>query len=386
MSEHTHPEREPKFQRAPKATGLAVGEDGPTIDPDGGDFGAGVILGVSLITRGEALGHDAYVDQFFVQQVHDKVGQAGGVGVKSRFTHPGLSADGLGHFLGRLKNPKFVDDGDRVLADLHLAEAARHAPDGDLSAYVLKMAKEDPAAFGTSIVFSRDRGEEARFSAEHQDKDGKFKSPDEKNGKNLRHFRLAALHAGDVVDDPAANPDGLFHRGAELAKTAEAVLDYSLGRSDEMPDETSLDIHPERIKGFLSKYLADNGLSIVNVDELQRNSEASNSQNDEPATLEQLKEACPDADSDFYVGQLEAKATSGKALSAWLSELSKRLSERNEEIEQLQKQLAVNDEAEEHGASFSGDDGDDGDTKKSPLGEKLGRYAANLKFLEPSNN
>jgi hypothetical protein len=75
-------------------------------------------------------------------------------GVKARFTHPGLSSDGMGRYLGRLTNAQTV--GDQVFADLHFAEAATKTPDGNLADYVMTLAAEDPEAFGLSIVFEHD--------------------------------------------------------------------------------------------------------------------------------------------------------------------------------------------------------------------------------------
>ncbi|AMV16591.1 hypothetical protein [Planctomyces sp. SH-PL14] len=50
-------------------------------------FEAGLIEGVSLITEGEALGHEAWIDSVFAQQVADAL-NASEKGVKSRFTIP----------------------------------------------------------------------------------------------------------------------------------------------------------------------------------------------------------------------------------------------------------------------------------------------------------
>ena len=48
-----------------------------TIDPEGGSQGAGVILGASLIAKGEALGHDFFVDDVALDQVTE-LGRDGG--------------------------------------------------------------------------------------------------------------------------------------------------------------------------------------------------------------------------------------------------------------------------------------------------------------------
>jgi hypothetical protein len=251
--------------RASPARGLAAGTaDAPQIDPKGGDFGGGLIRGFSVIARGEALGHEMWVDALTLQQVADGINATDGVGLKMRFTHPGLSSDGMGKYLGRAKNASVV--GDQVLADAHLNPTAQQSPDGDLSGYVMNLAKTDPAAFGASIVFAHDPDAEDAFIEANGGGDwfdpGDFQSPDPENVGNFPHVRVAELRAADVVDDPAANPTGLFHRGQEFAVEAEALASYALGLSSSRPQLGELGIDPDRAKQFLGRYLARHNLQL----------------------------------------------------------------------------------------------------------------------------
>lgn len=246
--------------RAEPAHGLKAGQAEPPIDRKGGDQGAGIIRQAAIVTRGEALGHGYWLDRTFLQATADAI-NARPQGVKSRFTHPGLSSDGLGKFLGRAKNATI--DGDVVRADIHFSEMAHKTPDGDLAEYVMGLAEEDPEAFGTSIVYMPDWGEEDRFEAEHEDEKGHFKSPDPDNVDNLPHARLHELWAADVVDEPAANPSGLFHRGQEIAQEADALLSYSLGLSRERPARKQFDVDPDRVSGFVNRFLESHGLKVV---------------------------------------------------------------------------------------------------------------------------
>ncbi len=225
------------------------------------DREARVIRGFSVITRGEALGHGLWIDHTFLDQVA-RSGRAEGRGLKARFTHPGLSGDGLGKALGRAKN--FTRSGDRVYADLHLLKSASETPDGDLAGYVMDLAEEDPGLFGASIVFDSDMAAMDRFTAEHTGHGGAFKSPDDDNRRNYPHARLGRLWAADIVDDPAANPAGLFSfpAGSELAARAEGILAYALGISEDMPPELAGGPHPERARAFVQEFLARHGLKI----------------------------------------------------------------------------------------------------------------------------
>jgi hypothetical protein len=245
------------------------------IERDGGDFGAGLIKRTAVISHGEALGHGLWIDSDFLAETADAINLTGTQGVKARFTHPDASGDSLGSYLGRVKDAR-VEAG-RVLADLHLAQSAHETPDGDLAGYVMTLAEEDPAAFGQSISFTRDIDAEERFLAdngadpEDTDENGLdelgFLSPDELNANNLRHARLAELRAVDSVDEPAANPDGLFHAGQRrIARDAERLIGFALGVSNTPPTETAFNIEPGRAAGFVSRYLKRNGLELRAVD------------------------------------------------------------------------------------------------------------------------
>jgi hypothetical protein len=231
----------------------------PRVDRTGGHFGAGLLTGVAVITRGEARGHYEWIDQFAVEQVAT-LGNKASNGVKSRFAHPGLSADGLGTMLGRMKN--FRVDGDRALADLHFQKSAHNTPDGDLATYVMDMAEEDAAALATSIVFDPDWGEMDRFIAEHEDEDGYFRSPDDENTNNFEHIRVAKLWADDVVDEPAANPDGLFRKGHEIAEEADRLCEFALGLSSDRPVLKHLSVDAQRISEYAARFLDSHQLEL----------------------------------------------------------------------------------------------------------------------------
>ncbi|KKN81140.1 hypothetical protein LCGC14_0323590 [marine sediment metagenome] len=259
-----------KWQRGPTAHGFENLKS--NVVRSGGDSGAGLISRFSVITRGEALGHEMWIDRDFLQQTADAINANGRQGIKSRFTHPGLSGDGLGRFLGRVKDARVI--GTQTFADLHISETAHDTPDGDLGSFVMDLAEKEPDMFGTSIVFSRSESDEAAFIADHKDKRGRFVSPDRNNAQNFVHARLQELRADDVVDEPAANPHGMFHRGDEIARDAEDLLCYSLGLTETVPSLTELDIDPTRVAEYLKKFLARRGLRIVSASDLLARCEA----------------------------------------------------------------------------------------------------------------
>lgn len=248
-------------------TGRAKAAAKPAIDMAGGMFGAGIIRNVSVITTGEALGHELWIDSEFLKQTSDAIQAAGARGVKSRFTHPGMSSDGLGRHLGRINNARV--EGNQVIGDLHFAKSAHSTPDGNLAEYVAQLVSEDSTAAGLSIVFMRDRGAESRFMLDNgAEMDGSwldssgFKSPDAANSENYPHARLAELRAADLVDEPAANPDGMFDTNP-VVREADKALAYALGLTTEKPAGEMFGVNPERAAAFVTRFLSTRGLEVT---------------------------------------------------------------------------------------------------------------------------
>lgn len=126
-------------------------------------------------------------------------------GLKARFTHPTLSGDGLGTFLGRTRNVQLgvvqvERNGEHlelnaVRGDLHLDPTAFSTPNGDLGNYIMDLAESDPDAFSSSLVVKP----EERWRLE------KGKRATDENGVELPPiWDPIELHASDVVDSGAA--------------------------------------------------------------------------------------------------------------------------------------------------------------------------------------
>lgn len=264
-------ETKPKSLRVGTAAALATVIEGSRVDRTGGKYRAGLIRGVSVLTRGEALGHGFWCDGVMLEQCLAFMQSVTERGLKCRFTHPGLCSDGLAKKLGVFLNPSLV--GDQVVADLHFNTFAHKTPEGDLAGYVMDRAAEEPEQFGTSIVFCSDWDAEDLFTDEHQQKvkteDNElryqFVSPDPLNVENLPHARIAELLGCDCVDDPAANPNGFFHRDLSTVKAAEQLFDFALGFSNERPQEVAFGVDPERVRQFVADYATRRGFSLKGV-------------------------------------------------------------------------------------------------------------------------
>jgi hypothetical protein len=230
-----------------------------------------VIFGFSVMTIGECLGHDCYADETTLKQIVE-FGNAPPNGVKTRFTHPGMSSDGMGKFLGRDKN--FYIEGNQVFADKHLSPRAFKTPSGDLGTYVMDLAESDPDMFGTSVVIKQ--------SVEHQlNADGTRKK--DATGKPLLPLlRVKKLFAVDVVDDPAANPGGFFSAASDApdwaARQATEVMDRLFG-------DASADVVQARVNDFMNRYLANKGKAM--------STETSAAGNSTAATTTPRNHGCP---------------------------------------------------------------------------------------------
>jgi hypothetical protein len=215
------------------------------------DREGGVIYGAAMMQAGDLNSGDVRpftADAETLQQV-EAMGNAARNGIKARFTHPNMSNDGMGSYLGRWTN--FRIDGDTVRADLHIADAAYTSPQGDLGNYVMDLAEQDPEAFGISMATQLDQQSYAEFEATYN------RESDREKRKSMRWpMRFTAIKAGDVVDSPAATRTGLFSLTEadprNLPAQATALLDTYFS---DAPAEAIR----ERINGFLNRYLASRG-------------------------------------------------------------------------------------------------------------------------------
>lgn len=238
---------EQRWFRADVCRGIELREGKPQVDRE-----AGVIYGYAVITKGPARGHHMHIDDTTLTQVVD-LGNRAKLGIKSRFDHPSASNTSMGTFLGRSKN--FRRAGDRVLADLHLSESAKEAPQGDLYAYVLGLAERDPQAFGASIVFEG--------QSEYQLNPDGTRKKDEHGDPLPPLARVETLLASDVVDEPAANPGGLFSAGDSLAAKVTAFLNRWAARELLPQLQASLAAHKE---DSMSTEIKDTGITVAHLE------------------------------------------------------------------------------------------------------------------------
>jgi hypothetical protein len=211
-------------------------------DVQGVDREKGRILGASVMELGSV--NDARPWDIDDEALNAVVafGNEKAKGVKARFTHPMMSSDGLGTYLGRWSN--FRRDGNAVRADLQIADVAFKSPKGDIGTYVMDLAEEDPEAFGNSAALRLDLKAMDKLKA----KDGRTK------------LRMQGLRAVDVVDDPAATRSGMFSLDADDPRDIPAVVCDFL---DTHFAGATPDVIRGRLNGLLSRYFDLRGLSMA---------------------------------------------------------------------------------------------------------------------------
>jgi len=223
----------------------------------------GVIEGVSVCTVGEAKGHGVNLDSEFIEDVR-AFGAEKKQGLKARYGHPNMSSTALGTFLGRFKN--FTVDGDHVRADLFLSNEAKVTPQGDLHAYVIGMATNEPDMFGTSIVFTPGkeyvRGDDGEKVYDFYDTDEWGCRFAKKEYEDMPiYVECEELHGCDAVDEPAAN-EGLFSAFSKetIAGQVTEFLDLHPEFWKQLESNPAivevLAHHGDKMDGFFNRYRA----------------------------------------------------------------------------------------------------------------------------------
>lgn len=206
------------------------------------DAEKGIIHDVVMCQVGEAKGHGMQLDQVFIDKIVELSWAAhGDSGMKCRFGHPTMCSPSLGTFIGRFYN--FRVEGERALAELHLDEVARKAPQGNLYDWVLEMAEKNPSFFGASICFD---------ILTYVDGDGNELVLDGEDDSPVGpvYPRPNAIYACDLVDDPAAT-DGLFSAKFNAQSFAVQVTTFL----DQHPEVFSyVEKNPDVIQTFMARY------------------------------------------------------------------------------------------------------------------------------------
>lgn len=197
------------------------------------DREAGILRGVSVITEGEAKGHDMIVDAITLQQVK-ACAETYVDGLRVKMDH----YTGIDAMVGVLRD--FVIDGPQLRADLHLIKSHEDFEK------ILEMAENMPGSFGLSISFS---GESEDVEVPSEDTDevepNSGELPD--SGTEIaRAARCMEIYSADLVDQPAANPSGLFQAMSEPTAPEEVPAEAPV---EEIKEEVTAELEVKGPEG-----------------------------------------------------------------------------------------------------------------------------------------
>jgi len=246
------------------------------------DRKANIVFGANLMQVGDLNNGDARpwtVDAESLAQAQ-KMMSKGNNGAKARFTHPNMSSDGMGSYLGRWKNVRV--DGGTLRGDLHLADAAFKSPQGDLGTYVMDLAESDPEAFGVSLATRLDYASLEEF--------------DKKKTGEKWPMRFSDIRAGDIVDEPAATRGGMFDLTTPDLRNlpAQATVLLSTYFGDAEPE-----VVRGRINSFLDRYLSNREPVMADETQVEKPEETPVEETTTTETPVEETAAKPDLSTDF---------------------------------------------------------------------------------------
>ena len=150
---------------------------------------ASLIPAVYILSRGEAKGHDLWIDKTSIEQAFELMKKAPN-GVKVKMNH----GSGLDAVVGFARNPRI--EGDKLKADLHLLKSSPHY------GLIKEMADEAPDQFGVSLAFMN----------ESETIDGRD------------YIRPQSIASADLVSSPASN-----ERFRDFAGVEQDMLVFAVG-------------------------------------------------------------------------------------------------------------------------------------------------------------
>ena len=261
------------------------------------DDETGILQKVVVAQIGKVKSYFEQIDSTTLSQI-ESLGNAKELGIKARFGHPNMCSSSFGTYIGRFKN--FQVDGEKVYGDLYLDEVCKESPSGNLYAYILKMARNNPDMFGASIAF--------------------IPAESAVTGDECPATRIEELLATDLVDDPAAT-NSLF-----------AVDSFSYQATqflDSNPAIAALIAHkPDTVVEFMLKYFSNN--QTMKKELFQRLKNLLNPTPDgvNEDTVKNYNQAAEQLEADYQ-----------KQISVLESDHQKQLSALQDQITTLQDQL-----------------------------------------------
>lgn len=322
------------------------------------DKESGKMFGVSLISVGEALGHELFVDDDSIDSILQSIE---GEKLPAYITHRGaLFEDRLTREIGMFTN--FRTENERLMADFEAFESFRDDDNRKFNR-LFEMAEKMPERFGLSIVFSATQAwatPEGDVELGGRPEDALFDYPS---------IRVQEVSSADFVDTPAANQKGLFSK-IEIKPTSKMLKSELIEANEKLSAENEAlkakvaeqdSVEQEALEAQLSTEEAQ----IESSNEVQE--EASSEENQESFNKDEEmavtdnektigkggsqgleghedEEEIEEEEAQEEEESLEEKVAS---LESVIASLQDQLKEKDEEMSKLQEQLEGHEEEEE---------------------------------------
>jgi hypothetical protein len=244
------------------------------------DKQAGKIYGVSVITEGQAKGHDLVVDSQTLMEIKNAAESCPDGRLKTKLNH----RSGVEAVFGYLEN--FRVDGPKLVADLKMLKSHKDFEQ------TFEQIESLPNALGLSVAF---------VGKEQHGADGK------------KLARCREILSADLVPEPAANPTGMFE--AKNGSEEHAVVDTE--KIDNMSEPTNpAGADPKGAAGAPAKEptLAD-VMNFLQEQVLPRIEATEQFQAAIQAELEAAANGDPDADPDAAPGARDPNNASATAIA-----------------------------------------------------------------------
>jgi hypothetical protein len=280
----------------------------------------GIMSGVSLISVGEAKGHELFVDEDSIESILSVIKDTK---LPSYLTHRGaLFEDRLTKEIGYFNNFRIKDN--KIVGDFH---AFKSFKDDDAKTYrrLFEMAEQIPERFGLSIVFSANQvwaTEKGDVETLDKPDDALFEYPS---------IRVNEVMSADFVDTPAANEKGLF------SLTNKSI--QSMTKAELIEINKKLSAENEDLKAELAtKEFSESDESKESEVEFAAH---------EDEKLEEHEELEESKEEELEEHEEEEKLEDDvEELKSLLKDLEDKLKEKDEKISELEEKLAGHEEEE----------------------------------------
>ena len=296
----------------------------------------GTMLGVSLITTGEAKGHDLFVDDDSIDSILSSIRDTK---LPAYLTHRGaLFEDRLTREIGYFTN--FRTTGNKLVGDFHAFDSFKE-DDSRKYRRLFEMAEQLPERFGLSIV----------FSAGHvwATKDGDIDTLERPDNAlfDFPSIRVTEVMSADFVDTPAANEKGLFSQqeSKQFNKMTKAELTEEIEALSAENKELKSNFEKQEDSVVAEETLSQHEETSVQVED----SEFAGHKDEEEKMEEEKLDKHYDEEKleEDEEKELEEEKDELSILQEKLSELEKSIEEKDKMIAELEGKLTGHEEDKE---------------------------------------